>query len=70
MSSRVRDLRIAAGLAQTPVATEVGISRQELSFIESGRIEVSKEMYASVEKAIIALTRRKMDSVTRMIRTA
>lgn len=44
MVNRVRELRVAAGLRQEDLAQHVGVSRQTVISIESGRYNPSLEL--------------------------
>ena len=44
MTNRVRELRVAAGLRQEDLAHHVGVSRQTVISIESGRYNPSLEL--------------------------
>ncbi len=44
MNSRVRELRRAAGLSQESLAQAVGVSRQTINAIETGRYDPSLKL--------------------------
>lgn len=44
MNSRVRELRQAAGLSQESLARAVGVSRQTINAIETGRYDPSLKL--------------------------
>jgi transcriptional regulator with XRE-family HTH domain len=68
-AQHIRQMRIAAGFNQTQVAAEGGFTRQELSFIESGKLHLSTDTYDAIERAIVRLMERRSDHVEQMATT-
>jgi putative transcriptional regulator len=52
MDSSVKELRTAAGLRQEDLAEQVGVSRQTIISIESGRYNPSLELAWRLSKAL------------------
>lgn len=52
MDSRVKELRAAAGLRQEDLADRVGVSRQTIISIESGRYNPSLELAWRLSKTL------------------
>jgi putative transcriptional regulator len=52
MDNRVKELRSAAGLRQEDLADQVGVSRQTIISIESGRYNPSLELGWRLSKAL------------------
>jgi putative transcriptional regulator len=50
MKSEVRTLRTAAGLSQGALATAVGVSRQTINAIETGRYDPSLRLAAQLSR--------------------
>lgn len=48
MLTKLRALRLAAGLSQKEVAERLGVSRQWYSLIDSGRLRPTEEMAAKI----------------------
>lgn len=44
MESRIRELRTGHGLSQQALATEVGVSRQTINALETGRYDPSLKL--------------------------
>jgi putative transcriptional regulator len=52
MNNRVRELRTAAGMRQEDLADRVGVSRQTIISVESGRYNPSLELAWRLSKAL------------------
>lgn len=52
MDNRVKELRTAAGLRQEDLAERVGVSRQTIISVESGRYNPSLELAWRLSKAL------------------
>ena len=52
MDNRVRELRAAAGLRQEDLARQVGVSRQTIISVESGRYNPSLELAWKLAQAL------------------
>jgi len=50
MKSKVRNLRTAAGLSQGALALALGVSRQTVNAIETGRYDPSLKLAAQVSR--------------------
>lgn len=50
MNSEVRNLRTAAGLSQGALALALGVSRQTINAIETGRYDPSLKLAAQVSR--------------------
>ena len=50
MKSQVRNLRTAAGLSQGALAAELGVSRQTINAIETGRYDPSLSLAAQLSR--------------------